>query len=224
MRQTWKDRAICHGVPEESYTAGTWEDLPKLQEFIEDYCMFCPVAQECLDDSWSPTPNGVGVTDDMFWVVRGGYLPTAQALNQRGRPRNDPGMPVLMGGRNNRPVGPNGFVLCHKNLHEMSPENVSLRSGHRRCKPCLKTRKRDSKRSKCSHGHKWEPGTWVLSPTGKRQCLTCADVRASGLCTKGLHEMTPDNIFSNKRGRFCVACLKASTDNPRTVRDATIEE
>lgn len=88
---SWRDRAACLEDPGggDQIDDGGLPAIQKLTDFIEVYCHFCPVAQECLDDSYVERQNGTGtitIVDDAQWSVRGGYLPTMQALNGRGRP------------------------------------------------------------------------------------------------------------------------------------------
>lgn len=208
----WKDRAICHDVPDENYSSGHYADLPKLQQFIEDYCMFCPVAQECIDDSWAASVGGPGVTDEMFWTVRGGYLPTDQPLQKRGRPAKAQEFPVrIEPGR--LKVGPNGFAMCKNGLHEMTAENTRVEKHTKRCWSCYRTRKKREEKGKptCVHGHKWVPGSYELTLTGKKRCLVCDSQPTVKMCKAGLHEMKHPNLLRMKRHLYCKTCFEANT-------------
>lgn len=86
LKKDWQNEAACKSDPGggDYSPGGGPKATARLNQFIEDYCTICPVAQECLDSS-TGIYDGLEV-DDGAWTVRGGHLPTGHNPNGRGRP------------------------------------------------------------------------------------------------------------------------------------------
>ncbi len=211
----WTMDSACLGEPVSKFEAGGHSQLKVLQKSVRDFCMKCPVAQECLDDSFSTNSFGTKI-DDMEFVIRGGYIPTSQYMQKRGRPST--GEPVKVVKPKKSPkiprFGINGYRMCKNDLHEMTNENVIYVEGAQYCGACFSAKRlRQSakqKKSHCKNGHLLAGSNVEFYSTGGRRCVACRVERAEDrtrTCARG-HERTEENaVYDGHRWR-CRVCAR----------------
>lgn len=213
----WEDFAPCSG---DTTDRSSSVRLKELNQFINQYCLSCPVAQHCLDEAVHVNYSGYTI-DDSYYVVRGGYLPT------RVKPR-DPGRPP--GAKNKEPrykrtkAGPTWTA---------KPAPATIGTGSRLLE-----------RGACLKGlHGIESEDDLSQSQGCRACHEAAKRRysirrAAGIkpaarthCKNGLHEWIPENIRTRTRksgahgvksSNSCRPCENAVSRRASEERRATL--
>lgn len=167
-----------------------------LRETADTYCSWCPVAQECLNDSiWYRDGTMV---DDLVSTIRGGYVPTDISPRRRGRPL---------------------LEVCGRG-HTRTEQNTRWTGTNRKCTDCEKEVQARSKRETCLHGHPWVDENIVQDSRGYNRCKTCRDNgreekrlkrlknrKVKTKCTKGLHEWIDENIVVYGGVNRCKPCI-----------------
>jgi hypothetical protein len=154
--QAWIDKAVCKG--DTTYSSSS-SRMSVLKQFIHDYCEVCPVAQECLDDSYKTTSEGWSL-DDGYWTVRGGYLPTCKTRDP-GRPKGSStkqgdweAKPVPLEVKEGQSMLQRG--ICNKSKHGIQSIADMIAGSCRACR--VEDRARPKvERTHCSRGtHEWK--------------------------------------------------------------------
>jgi len=217
----WTDDAHCRGDLSNDMFVQPSSRLHIIQAFVEKNCMNCLVAQDCLDDRFVELSTEA-VVDTLEFTVRGGYLPYAQNLHPKGRPRIYDRTGIVPRSMYD---SDGNIRKCKNKLHEMTADNILIdpKKGFQRCKACnlISQRKAAGKRiaggskprrRKCNKKLHYIEGENVLMRNGLKHCKICTEEReertSKRVCPNG-HVVYGENAYFLGKRTYCKICYDA---------------